>query len=258
MKIIEIEDEPFHFLPYKSSGRGLTRNCNLPFYFAYVDHLPGGISSIVATSDLQGRKGNNNRLLGEALSEELILMQELCMIPNINLALSSGDLYDRPELNKLGATGDVTSALNALSLCSPQLIAVHGNHDTVNDSKLNINITIIDGNSERFSGLSIGGVSGIIGKQGRNQRKSKDDYLKYLKKVTNRNNDIILLHQSPQGNLDEQIGEISIRNHFESHGDSLIISGHSYWKNHISEIGKNQILNVDSKVVILTTKKAQH
>ena len=79
MKILSIEGQPFHEISYKSSGpSGKIRNSSLPFFRATVDELPTGISSIVATSDLQGREiSGTNRLLGEVVAEELTLLYEL-------------------------------------------------------------------------------------------------------------------------------------------------------------------------------------
>ena len=84
------------------------RKVVLPFYKAIVDELPKGISSFVLTSDLQGREQNKktNRLVGEAVAEELSLLFELGEVPQINFIALAGDLYDHPELHKLGGTGD--------------------------------------------------------------------------------------------------------------------------------------------------------
>ena len=155
MKIIKIDNKPFHELNYRSSGKGKPRFCTLPFYYAYVDKLPDNISSIIATSDLQGREidEHNNRLLGVAVSEELTLLKEFNIIPNFELIISVGDLYDKPELNKYGASGNVTNVLNAFSEITEQVIAVHGNHDVVDNNLLNKNITILDSTSINISNI---------------------------------------------------------------------------------------------------------
>ena len=115
MKIIKIDKEPFHELNYRSSGKGKPRFCTLPFYYAYVDKLPDNISSIIATSDLQGREidEHNNRLLGVAVSEELALLKEFNIIPKFELIISVDVLYDKLELNKYGESGNVTNVFNA-------------------------------------------------------------------------------------------------------------------------------------------------
>jgi len=133
MKILKIESQSFHEINYKSSGpSGKIRNSSLPFFKATVDKLPTGISSIVVTSDLQGREiSGTNRLLGELVAEELSLLQELEQIPLVNLVILAGDLYDYPDCRKLGGTGDVTDVWNAFSHRFEQVVGVHGNHDIV-------------------------------------------------------------------------------------------------------------------------------
>lgn len=79
IRIIKTEEKPFHILRYQSSGpKGNIRKVLLPFFRAYAEGLPKDISSIVATSDLQGREIHHRsaRLVGEAVAEELVLLQE--------------------------------------------------------------------------------------------------------------------------------------------------------------------------------------
>ncbi len=256
MKIIKLESQPFHEIVFQSSGaRGKIRRCVLPFYKAIVDRLPKGISSIIATSDLQGREiGIENRLLGEVVSEELALLQELEEIPKINLIMLAGDLYDYPDCRKLGGTGDVTSVLNSFAENFDVVIGVHGNHDIVEIEKLKENITILDGSTISYMDLHIGGVSGIIGRLDRNQRKDKQQFKKALISVTAEKNDIVLLHQGPNDLENEQIGEPLIRQCLEKRGSGLIIFGHCNWSIPLVDIGNNQILNVDNRVYLLKEK----
>lgn len=109
--------------------------------------MPDGINTFVVTSDLQGREENkiNNRLVGEAVADELALLQELGEIPQIDLVLLAGDLYDHPDCGKLGGTGIVTSVWNAFADKFEQVIGVHGNHDIVEDNLLKSNVKILDG-----------------------------------------------------------------------------------------------------------------
>jgi len=199
MKILNIEGQPFHEISYKSSGpSGKIRNSSLPFFRATVDKLPTGISSIVVTSDLQGREKNGtNRLLGELVAEELSLLQELEEIPRVNLVILAGDLYDYPDCRKLGGTGDVTSVWNAFAHRFEQVVGVYGNHDTVIEEQLNKNVNILDCTSETFIDLKIGGISGIIGRIDRNQRKSEEHFKNELIKLITKKNDINVLHQGP-------------------------------------------------------------
>lgn len=254
MRILTIDSTPFHELAYRSSGRGETRYNSLPFYLAKVDHLPDGVGAIVALADLQGRENDPdaNRLLGVAVAEELSILEELGLVPRISLILSAGDLYDRPELNKLGATGDVTDVLNAFAAKFPVVVAVNGNHDCVNVDGLSANVQILDGASINVEGLSVGGVSGITGKEPRHQRKSPDNFRKALKSAMSKSPTVTMMHQTPKGVADGQIGDTDTADYLKKFGKSLVVAGHCYWENPLCEIGANQILNVDSKVVVLT------
>ncbi len=253
MKIEYIEDKAFHEIVYQSSGpRGNIRRCVLPFYKAWVDRLPEAVSAMLVTSDLQGREiGKGNRLLGEQVSEELSLLRDLGEIPSIDLVMLAGDLYDYPDCRKLGGTGDVTPVYNAFAENFASVIAVHGNHDQVEQQNLADNITILDGASIKFHSLTIGGVSGIVGRLDRNQRKQESEFKKALQQVTTEQHDILLLHQGPDDPVGEQMGEPFIREIFERRGSALVFFGHCEWATPLVSMGNNQLLNVDGKVYLL-------
>jgi len=253
MKISHIEETPFYEIAHLSSGRrGTVRHCRLPFYKVYVDRLPEGVSAIAVTSDLQGREdGEANRLLGEAVSEELRLLADVGDIPHVNGVLLGGDLYDYPDCHKLGGSGDVTTVWNAFANDFEHVIGVHGNHDMVDDAALSGSVHVLDGNAVDCMGLKVGGVSGVIGSVNRNQRKSEADFCLMLKNVLKKDADMIVLHQGPDEPASGRIGEPAIRQLLEQHGESLVIFGHCYWDDPYAEIGKHQILNVDSRVFLL-------
>jgi len=248
MKIINVEMQPFHELAYVSSGvSGITQ---LPFFKVAVDALPGGVACLVATSDLQGREyGGENRLLGEVVCEELELLQELGEIPTVAAVMLAGDLYDNPESDKKGCSGDVTSVWNAFASTFPAVIGVHGNHDIVDATTLSKQVTVLDGGKAGLHGLMLGGVSGIIGRADRHQRKPAPEFAKALQKVLG-SSDLVLLHQGPDEPATERIGEPMVRELLEKHGESLVIFGHCPWDPPYAEMGKNQLLNVDGKVMV--------
>ncbi|MCY9861026.1 metallophosphoesterase [Vibrio coralliirubri] len=254
MKIISVETSPFHEMPYRSSGRGETRYNNLPFFIAKTDFLPDGVDAIVALADLQGRENDatTNRLMGVAVADELKTLEELGLIPRVSMILSAGDLYDRPELNKLGATGDVTDVLNAFASNFPIVVAVNGNHDIVDAKGLVENITILDGASTTIEHLSIGGVCGITGKEPRHQRKSPENFRKALIAAMAKSPLVTMMHQTPKGELDTQIGDESTSEFLASSRKTLVIAGHCHWQDLLCSIGDCQVLNVDSRVVVIT------
>lgn len=255
MKVLDIDDNPFHQMIYRSSGRnGVIRRVVLPFYKAKVDSLPEGVTSFVATSDLQGRERDkkSNRLVGEAVAEELLLLQQLEEIPKVDFVVLAGDLYDYPDCRKLGGTGDVTTVWNAFAEFFGSVVGVHGNHDTVSEANLATNTVILDGTQTDLNGVNIGGVCGIIGRVERNQRKTEEQFKKALQKVTSDKNDLVILHQGPDDTENNQKGEPFIREHLENNGSSLVIFGHCHWTEPLINIGNNQVLNVDNQLYLFT------
>jgi len=258
MKILAVENKPFHELLYRTTGdKGQESFITLPFYKVKVDAMPmsNGITSFIASSDLQGREQDkgSNRLIGEAVAEELLLLQELSEIPNIDLILLAGDLYDYPECGKRGGSGLVTCVLNSFAKKFKHVICVHGNHDIIEDELLMSNINILDGNTIDFGGIKLGGVGGIIGRPHRNQRKTEKHFTKALKTVTKQQPDITLLHQGPDDLINNgEFGQTFIREHLEKEGEGIVIFGHCHWKNPFIEIGKNQLLNVDNRLYLFT------
>jgi len=253
MKIIDVPSLPFHTLGYRTSAYGgKVRKVELPFYKVRVENLPQGVNSIVAMSDLQGRETDEtqNRLVGEAVANELNLLQEKGRIPSIDLALLAGDLYDFPDLRRMGGTGDVTSVLNTFADNIPHVVGVLGNHDLVRKNELKSNIQILDGKVEQVAGLSVGGVSGIIGKSKKNQRKTLAEFDVALKTIFSQHLNIALLHQGPNDPLNGQRGEPAIYDFLASNGNALVIFGHCHWRIPIVEIGNNTLLNVDNRVYV--------
>jgi len=231
MKFIEIPKNPFYEMRYRTSGRGgKVREVTLPFYRAIVDELPKGIDSFVITGDLQGREENatTNRLIGEAVAEELQLLSDLGEIRPIDFIVLAGDLYDYPELHKLGGTDDVTEVWNAFAKENSFVVGVLGNHDIVQKSKLAPNTIVLDGDSINCMGVRIGGVSGIVGHGNKNQRKSEQKFISALTKVTRRKNDLILLHQGPHDSKNQQQGTPKITEHLLSNGTSIVAFGHHH------------------------------
>ncbi|UQN42406.1 metallophosphoesterase [Agarivorans sp. B2Z047] len=259
MKFIAVSEDPFHEIEYRSAGRGgEIRKVVLPFYKAIVDELPKGVSSYVITSDLQGREQNikTNRLVGEVVAEELSLLSELGEIPSIGFVALAGDFYDHPNLHKVGGTGDVTDVWNAFAKEFNLVVGVLGNHDIIQEQHLASNTIVLDGNSDNCLGVRIGGVSGIVGRSGRNQRKSQQEFMSALAKVTNVKNDLILLHQGPKGTTNSQLGDSEITNHLLLKSKGIVAFGHRHWSKPFIEIGKNQVLNVDKRLYLVTTANA--
>ena len=256
MKITHVDKSPFHVLPYKSSGRKKTQDRTLPFYFAEAEGLPEDIDVIVATSDLQGRESDSskNRLLGYAVIEEIEKLQQALIIPDINMLVLAGDLFDSPMLDKLGATGNVTELLNAFTDAFGVVIAAHGNHDIVSKTHLDKRLNVFDGNVSVIGGIRVGGVCGVIGKETKNQRQSPDAFARKLAGVIKLGCRLIVLHQTPWGG-ESKLGDKPSAEYLKHNGMGLVVAGHCHWGNDfLVDIGNNQVLNVDSKVVVIVKK----
>ena len=228
--------------------------CLLPFYRVFVDVMPGDISAFVAMSDLQGReKKGSNRLLGEVVAEELAVLEELGEVPKIDLTILAGDLYDYPDCNKKAGTGDISSVLNAFAAHFPNVVAVLGNHDMLGQAALADNVTVLDGDSCMIKGIIIGGVSGIIGRPGKNQRKDEASFLKAMEKATRKGLDLLVLHEGPKGPELDQYGSEAIKEFLLCQKRiGLVLFGHSFWERPLERIGAVDVLNLDSRVFVFT------
>ncbi len=197
-----VVDDPtlIHQIAYRSSGSSAPRDLTLEIHSVRYRSDRGYAPKFLAMGDLQGREtGDSNRLLGELAADEIIALQELGVLPSFDMCLLCGDFFDYPDLRKLGGTGDVTPALNALSFTASETFAVLGNHDEVDIHDLRPEITLLDGDVATTDTFTIGGVSGIIGSPRRNNRKTETGFLSALDRCSNARTDLLLLHQGPQG-----------------------------------------------------------
>ena len=261
MRLTGIEPTPFHSLPYWTSGPGKTPyQRGLPFFHAKAEGLPDGIESLVLLSDLQGREylsvnlEGTERLLGEAVAEELSLLKGLGEIPGISAILICGDLYDYPDCRKPGGTGPVETVLLSLSEVSEEVIAVLGNHDTLDSqTQLPSKISVLDGKviTTNF-GLRIGGLGGIIGDPKRHNRRDEDTFLRHMKLCTQKRPHILMLHQGPEDKERGREGNPAITQSLEKSFSGLTLFGHTHWPDcPLIWIGDGQVLNLDARVVVI-------
>lgn len=257
MRIVSVDKDPFFTLSYRCSGprgKSILKQA-LPFFKAKVDALPFGVDAMILTSDLQGRENDpRNRLVGVRVAEELSRLVADNIIPQAQVALLAGDLFDYPEMNKRSGSGEVIDVWQAFSERFNQVVGVHGNHDFIKNPKaLPSNATVLDGSCAYTHGLKVGGVSGVIGKPTKNQRRTSEDFYGLLDKVTLENPDILILHQGPDDALDaRRRGDPLVREHLESTYTGLTVFGHCYWPApFVMPLGSGQIVNVDSRVLIV-------
>jgi Icc-related predicted phosphoesterase len=270
MKIVTFQAEPILEFRYLNAGRGPGQyyEDRLPVHIARVDRLPVGISALVATGDLQGRErfedsaGGSIRLLGEALPERLVReVLSTLFIPDSDRVgvLLAGDFYTVPALDKRGGTGDVTNVWRAFSDCFAWVAGIPGNHDTFGEvpqrrPKFPSGMHFLDGDVTEISGLRIAGLGGIIGKATRPNRRSEDDYLATLRRLLQPRPDVLLMHEGPDGRDPAQRGLSRVREILQEAGMGLVIRGHAHWPQPFAEFDNGlQVLNVDARVVVLTT-----
>lgn len=270
MKIIDFQSIPVIEFPFLNAGRGPGQfyEDRVPVHVARVDQLPDGVSAIVATADLQGGErfddsvGGPPRLLGEVLPQRLV--REVLLTLGIRMAYQigvflAGDFYTVPALDQRGGTGDVTSVWQAFAQSFSWVVGVPGNHDTFGDPpqrrpKLSSWMHYLDGDTVEVAGLRIAGLGGIIGNTNRLNRRSEDDYLAMLAGLVESCPDVLLMHEGPDGNESGQRGMARIRERLLATPVKLVIRGHAHWDHPFAELeGELQILNVDARVVVLTT-----
>jgi len=252
-------EEPtlLHEIEYRSSGSSSPRDLTLGISTVRYTTTNKFAPSFLAAADLQGReKHDSNRLLGELAAEEIIALQELEVLPQFDFCTLCGDFYDYPDLRKLGGTGDVTSAINALSETASKTYAVLGNHDEVQENELRPEVQILDGDVAKTDSFTIGGVSGVVGDPKRNNRKTEAEFLAAVQRCSNSRTDILLLHQGPEGPTEAERGLGAVNDVLKKRSNLLVMFGHCHWSQPFHSEGRNLFCNVDARILAFLPAKA--
>ncbi|MEO1523834.1 MAG: metallophosphoesterase [Planctomycetota bacterium] len=268
MRIRNFEKEPVATIPFLNAGRRPRdyRTELLPIHFADVDGLPETLDGMVVCADLQGREtfassgGRMPRLLGEVIPGQLA---ELCENhghhPKRIGAVLAGDFYTVPALDRRGGSGDVTEVWRCFADEFAFVVGVAGNHDEFADSdrsgapRFASPLHFLDGQVIRVHGMSIGGVSGIIGNVRRPWRRTEEDYSEAFVEVAAQQPQLIVMHDGPDDPVGRQRGHAPIRQWMEQMPKTLIVRGHCHWTRPFVEYASgHQVLNVDSRVVVLS------
>jgi len=267
MRILSIKPEPIVEIPFLNAGRGPGGfyEDRLPVQEAVVDRLPDGVSAIIATADLQGRERFQDgpegqpRLLGEALPSRLATD----VLPALGLSgdrigvLLAGDLYTVPALDRRGGSGDVTDVWRAFGDEFSWVVGVAGNHDTFGPDpnappRFSRPLHYLDDDRVDIDGLKIAGLGGIIGNPRRPRRRSEQQYTECLEALLRHQTDILITHDGPNDPVQGLRGSPLIREVVERLRPSLVVRGHAYWRQPLSQLsGGVQVLNVDRRVVVL-------
>ena len=268
MKILSIDTDPLIEIPYFNAGRRAKDFYvdRLPVYRAIVDELPESLDAMVVTADLQGldidpMPGNVGLpLLGCTLPTKLEpILDGLDVCWNKVAALLAGDFYTYPDLHGRGGTGDVTEVWDAFADAYQWVVGVAGNHDTFGDRESYLpkmhspDVHLLDADRVEMAGLSIAGISGIIGNPRKNFRRDHYDFVETLDLILQQPTDIALMHTGPDfPDLQGCKGVIEIREIIEKRTPSIVVRGHCHWPQPLVQMDcGTQILNVDATTVIL-------
>jgi Icc-related predicted phosphoesterase len=255
--------EPVREVQYlNASPRGGTEVGTLPIAIGELaGPLADELDAIIACSDLQGMApgpGGRAELLGVEIAA---VLEELAADAKIPAAARSGvilagDLYSVPFANKRGGHGDVSDVWVAFAERFAWVAGVAGNHDDVTEvRKLGDKVNLLDGDLAELDGLRVAGVGGIIGNPRKPGRRTEDDQLEQLERVVTQAPDILVLHEGPRGDA-KQPGNDRIRRVIEDAAIGLTICGHDHWQTALAEHARGQILNVDTRVVVLVAPRA--
>lgn len=263
MMVIEIEQRPFHSVPYTApDGMPRLQRHELPLIRAEVDALPEGVEVLVCTADLQGREAPGGRLLGELLIDHLILLAEKGILPPPKRmgVLLCGDLYARTDLDRRGGNGDVRPVWRAFARHFRWVAGVAGNHDHFGASPKDlesfcqeVGIHYLDGHCVDIDGLRVAGIGGIMGNPRRPFRRAGTEFLNLLQGLLEHHPDILLLHEGPSGNhAATSRGNAEVRGTLEKSRPLLCVFGHGHWQAPLDILASGScLLNVDARVVVL-------
>ncbi|MBK9035686.1 MAG: metallophosphoesterase [Myxococcales bacterium] len=257
IEIVELEGEPVAGLPYLNAARGGgTERRTLVVERARVRGLPPDLDAVIATSDLQGiviePHTRASILLGVATAELLAELAFDGVLPAADHTgvVLAGDLYSVPAANKRGGHGEVAPVWAAFAESFAWVAGVAGNHDDVSTVRRAPHVHVLDTDLIDRGGLRIGGVGLIAGNPAKRGRRAEDDQLERIEVIATSDLDLLLLHEGPGGD-DDQPGHPLIRAVVERARVPLTICGHVHWDRPLARHTGGQILNVDTRVLVL-------
>jgi hypothetical protein len=106
----------------------------------------------------------------------------------------------------------------------------------------------MDGDLRAMDGLTVGGVSGIVG----NQRRTEGDFLPEVEKVNSQQPNLLLLHQGPSDEERGRRGDLDLALSLTTGYQGLTVCGHTRWQwPWLMTLGDGQAMNVDGRVVVI-------
>ncbi|HID98770.1 MAG TPA: hypothetical protein EYP59_00560 [Thiotrichaceae bacterium] len=275
MRILNINEKPLFQIPAVTVAAGGTSidEKPIPILSGIVDQLPDELEALLITADLQAydflyKPAYARRLLGFLVAEEMAAMAECELIPDAQRigVILAGDFYAVPELNKRGGLGNVELIWRYFAHYFRWVVGVAGNHDQFNGQcqfgtvfRHQPNIYPLHGEVINLDHLSIAGISGILGQPEKAWRHSLKEWTQMSQKVLAKAPNILVLHEGPDIPNTRLGGNRKIRQTLSTvKTQLLVICGHTYWKQPLVSFSDNiQVLNLDSRVVLLTQKGVQ-
>jgi Icc-related predicted phosphoesterase len=265
VQIEAVDEEPIGEVRYlNASPGGGTHVARLPIVRAAVGPLAEELDAIIACSDLQGivrGRDGEAELLGvevAAVLEELAFDEVLPPAARTGVILA-GDLFSVPAANQRGGFGSVADVWRAFAERFAWVAGVAGNHDDVAGvaglAEAGARVHLLDGDVIEIDGLRIGGVGGIIGSRQKPGRRLEAAQLGLIERAIDAACDVLVLHEGPDGG-DGQRGSSTIRGIVEAGEVGLTICGHDHWHAPLAAHETGQILNVDTRAVVMIARRA--
>jgi Icc-related predicted phosphoesterase len=159
-----------------------------------------------------------------------------------------------PAANKRGGYGPVVDVWRAFAERFAWVAGVAGNHDDVAGVTALDRVHLLDGAVVELDGLRIGGVGGIISGKQKPGRRPEDEQLALVRRVLDKHVDVLVLHEGPNGG-ERQPGNDLLRATIDAARVPLVICGHDHWRDPLAQRATGQILNVDTRVVVVRVRQ---
>ena len=175
--------------------------------------------------------------------------------------LLCGDLHAWAD--KRGGSGDVRGVWKAFARRCAFVAGVAGNHDKFGESPRDLAkfrqeraVHFLDGDCAEVAGARIAGISGVIGNPRRPFRRDEPAFVDAVARLCALRPDFLLMHDGQDVPTLNLKGNPAVRVVLEKAGPELVIRGHAHWDPPLVELaGGTQVLNVDSRVVLLTQEE---
>jgi len=273
MKFVRVDpEEVMQFEAFGCApGGGRSERVSIPVQRVICDGLPDELDGILVTSDLQyyhSREVNEEErvLMGNIVAQEMAGLGEAGMFPPPERTgvILAGDFYAEPGLNKRGGLGDVEEIWKLFAERFRWVVGVAGNHDLFagkGDSFGNVfrnhsNAFPLHGDNVVVDGMTIAGVSGILGGPGKAWRSPMQEFSELMALALVGPADILVMHLPPKVPEQGLRGDSFVNQLLHETDPDLrpknLVVGHCHWEVPLAELDSGvQALNVDSRVVLL-------